>query len=77
MLLHSIPVGDKRSQGTIFCSLDDGKSWDAVAKVQTGGFAYSCLVKLPDGEVGCLYEGAGYKEIRFAVIGRRAFDLAK
>lgn len=30
------------------------------------GYAYSCLTELPDGTIGCLYEGPGYKTIRFA-----------
>lgn len=74
VLLHSLPFGKGRSNGVIFSSRDDGKSWEPVAAVQPKGFAYSCLVKLQNGDVGCLYEGAGYKEIRFAVVEAAVFS---
>lgn len=73
-LLHSLPFGKGRKNGMIFSSLDDGASWKAVAQVQPSGFAYSCLVKLKSGAVGCLYEGTGYKEIRFAVFPAPLFS---
>lgn len=73
LLLHSLPSGKGRSNGMIFSSADDGASWAPVARVQPQGFAYSCLVPLEDGAVGCLYEGAGYKEIRFAVLPAKVF----
>ena len=68
LLLHSLPHGKGRSNGQLFASRDEGKTWKPVAAIQPKGFAYSCLVVMKNGDVGCLYEGAGYKEIRYAVV---------
>ena len=66
LLLHSLPHTKRsRSNGTIFYSRDEGKSWTAGPVIQPNGFAYSSLIKLPNGDVGCLYETGGYRKIVF------------
>ncbi|MHC4995441.1 MAG: sulfatase-like hydrolase/transferase [Planctomycetota bacterium] len=79
VLLHSLPNTEKsRSKGTIFLSRDDGATWPISRLLEPEGFAYSVLTKLPNGQIGCLYEGSGYKTIRFVrfsldwVMGREA-----
>jgi sialidase-1 len=38
-----------------------------VAKIlYAGGYAYSCLTRLPDGRIGCLFERDQYATITFA-----------
>ncbi|MGI9456261.1 MAG: exo-alpha-sialidase, partial [Aeoliella sp.] len=54
-----------RSQGTVRISYDEGKTWPVAKMVDPDGYAYSCLTKLPNGDVGLLYEANGYKQIRF------------
>lgn len=65
-ILYSGPGGPIRSNLTIRLSYDEGKTWP-VAKVLYGGStAYSDLVVLPDGTIGCLYERDNYGKITFA-----------
>ncbi len=46
----------KRKKGTVRVSYDDGKNWPKSKVLCPGHFAYSCLVVLDDGTIGCLYE---------------------
>jgi len=66
VLVHSLPFGKGRSRGTILVSRDDGKTWPVKRLLEPGAFAYSCLARLKDGSIGCLYEAGGYKQIKFA-----------
>jgi sialidase-1 len=68
ILLYSGPADQNaRALGTVWLSRDEGESWP-VSKVllAEGQFAYSCLTRLPDGSVGCLYETDDYGRIVFA-----------
>jgi sialidase-1 len=56
-----------RRNGTVFVSRDGGKSWPEKHVIYPGEFAYSCLVQLPDGRLGCLFERDDYSKISFAV----------
>jgi sialidase-1 len=53
---------------TVRMSYDDGNTWPIVRTVHPGPSAYSCLVSLPDGSIGLLYEGGAwvYEGINFA-----------
>jgi len=58
---------------TVRASYDDGKTWPLAKTVHPGPCAYCCLVSLPDGSVGLLYENGDkhrYERISFA-----RFDL--
>ena len=57
---------------TVRLSYDDGKTWPIARSIHPGPSAYCCLVSLPDGTVGLLYEGGDwvYQRISFA-----RFDL--
>jgi N-sulfoglucosamine sulfohydrolase len=68
-LLHTIPYGTGRADGRLFVSVDDGKSWQDILTIEPGEFAYSCLVKLADGDVGCFYETR--REERFEIHFKR------
>jgi sialidase-1 len=65
-LLFSGPRSNKRENGTIYLSYDNGQTWPIKKTLQPAFFAYSNLVALPDGALGCLYEADGYKRIVFA-----------
>ena len=57
MLLFSnpaVPVG--RTHMTIKTSFDNGKSWSNAKLITAGPAAYSCLTKLPNGNIGLFYE---------------------
>jgi sialidase-1 len=66
-ILYAGPGSEtRRAVGTIRVSYDEGKTWPVSRVFEPEGYAYSCLTELPDGTIGCLYEGAGYHTIRFA-----------
>lgn len=70
LLLFSNPAdAKKRVALTIRSSADDGKSWSSGYELHAGPAAYSCLAKLSDDAVGCLYERGdrnAYEQITFA-----------
>jgi len=68
-LLFSNPASrEGRVRMTIRLSRDGGKTWPVAKLLHAGPSAYSDLTVLPDGRIGCLYEGGQghcYAEIRF------------
>ncbi len=65
-LLHTGPDSTKRDHGTVWMSTDDGVSWPVKRELWPGPFAYSVPTKLPDGNVGVLFEADSYRSIKFA-----------
>jgi len=57
-----------REKMTVRLSYDEGKSWPIAKLLHEGPSAYSCLAVLPDGAIGCFYEGGEkkYGKIVFA-----------
>ncbi len=67
-ILYSGPGGPGRTHLTVRLSYDEGKSWPVAKVLYPGPSAYSDLVVLPNGTIGCLYErGAkrAYEKISF------------
>ena len=63
-LLFSNPdnAGEKfgileRAKLTVRLSYDEGKSWPIKRLIHAGPASYSVLVRLPDGDIGLLFEG--------------------
>ena len=74
-LLFSNPASrTDRARMTVRLSEDDGRTWSAGLRLHEGPSAYSCLVLLPDGAAGCLYE-AGTRSPYERLVFRR-FDVA-
>ena len=69
-LLFSNPADAKsRIRMTVKASADEGKTWSVVSLLHEGPSAYSCLVALPGGAAGCLFEAGSkdpYEKIVFA-----------
>jgi sialidase-1 len=65
-ILYSGPQSTRRDNGTVHLSYDEGETWPIKRLLVKEGFAYSCLVALPDGTIGCLYEADGMRRIAFA-----------
>jgi sialidase-1 len=63
-LLCSVPIGPSRTHGTVYASLDGGRTWPIQKTIVPESFAYSSLLALPDGRIGLFYECDGYTEIR-------------
>lgn len=54
----------RRVNGVLRFSFDEGKSWPKTLPIDPGAFAYSVLCPLPGGRIGCLYEApekGGYR----------------
>ncbi len=70
IILFSNPNStDKRVGMTVKLSYDEGKSWPIARMLYSGPSAYSCLVALPDGRIGCFYEAgvsSSYEKLVFA-----------
>lgn len=65
VLLFSNPASKTgRERMTLRASFDQGKTWPWSALLDSGPSAYSCLQVLADGTAVCLYEAAGYRELR-------------
>ncbi len=60
-ILFSNPASEKRENMTIRMSTDEGRTWPVSKSIWSGPAAYSDLVVLPDGTIGCLFE-RGHKE---------------
>ncbi len=71
LILFSNPaVKENRKRMTVRGSRDNGNSWSEKLVIYKGFAAYSCLTRLPDGQIGLLYEHADngkprYHQIRF------------
>lgn len=71
-ILHSNPGGPGRVELTVRVSFDEGLNWPLSRVLHEGPAAYSDLVVLPDGTIGCLYECGrkrAYERIVFARFG--------
>ncbi len=68
-ILFSNPASIKRENMTVRLSYDETKTWGVSKTFDPGPSAYSDLVILPDGTIGCLYERgekSAYETISFA-----------
>ncbi|WP_018760920.1 sialidase family protein [Arthrobacter sp. 135MFCol5.1] len=57
-----------RRNTVLSLSPDDGATWPAKLVLCPGSSAYSTATRLPDGNIGVLYERQGYREIVFASV---------
>jgi sialidase-1 len=56
-LLFSNPASsESRVRMTVRMSYDEGGTWSVAKVLHEGPAAYSSLCRLPDGDIGCLYE---------------------
>ena len=56
VLLHSLPLGDKREKVAVMLSYDEGKNWTIGRVIVPYNSAYSSLCILPDGTIGMYVE---------------------
>ena len=49
-------------------SKDDGATWNDGLCVESQGAGYSDMAILPSGDIGVIYEGAGYNTIIFTTV---------
>jgi len=71
ILLFSNPATTRvRRNLTVRASFDEGQTWPISRTIDAGPSAYSCLARLPNGQIGLLYERDDYQFLTFL-----AFDL--
>jgi len=68
ILLFLNPQGKGRSDGALQISKDGAKTWNKLMDLPKGGFAYSSMTILANGDLAVFYETSGYKRIHFRVI---------
>ena len=73
VLLFSNCKASGRRNLFVRTSWDDGATWNEGVCVEPAGAAYSDMTILKNGEVGVLFEGAGYSTIRFCRLEPREF----
>lgn len=69
LLLFLNPASLKRENLTLKASYDEGATWPASRVLHPGPAAYSCLGRLSDKQIACVYEGgtrSPYERIVFA-----------
>lgn len=66
LILYSGPGVPGRTNLTVRLSYDEGRTWPVAKVLYEGSSAYSDLVVLPGGVIGCLYERDDYGKITFA-----------
>ncbi|MCH2133217.1 MAG: glycoside hydrolase [Phycisphaerales bacterium] len=67
LIVFSNPASrDDRVMMTLRGSTDDGATWPYRRVLHDGPSAYSCLVALPNGDIGCFFEADGYNRLEFA-----------
>lgn len=68
-ILFLNPASKKaRVNGVLRLSYDEGETWSLSKTVYAGPFAYSCLTKLDDGQIGMLFERDNYDTISFVSV---------
>ncbi|MHC4754378.1 MAG: sialidase family protein [Planctomycetota bacterium] len=67
-VLFANPADERsRVNMTVRMSYDDGRSWPVAKQIYAGPSAYSCMVRMPNGDIGLLYEcGEKYKYEKMA-----------
>ena len=75
IMLHTYCRSAGRDHLTLAVSRDEGLTWRDLMTIQEGNAAYSTMVKLPNGDVGILYEDGSYDAgngyaINFVTIAR-------
>jgi sialidase-1 len=61
---------DRRVNGTLFASFDNGLSWPLRMNIEPGFFAYSSLIELRDGHIGLVFEANDHQDIRMVRISK-------
>ena len=68
LLFSNCKSPNRRALLYLRASVDDGKTWNYGLCIEPKGAAYSDMTILPNGDVGILYEGAGYATINFTTV---------
>ena len=56
---------ERRTNGTVLASCDDGQTWSSSRELLPGGTGYTTMAVLPDGSIGMLYEPRVWNDIAY------------
>ena len=68
LLFSNCKSPNRRALLYLRVSADDGNTWSDGICIEPKGAAYSDMTILPNGDIGVLYEGAGYATINFTTV---------
>ncbi len=68
LLFSNCKSPNRRALLYLRVSADDGNTWSDGLCIEPKGAAYSDMTILPNGDIGILYEGAGYATINFTTV---------
>jgi len=68
LLFSNCKSPNRRALLHLRVSSDDGKTWTPGMCIEPQGAAYSDMTILPNGDIGILFEGAGYATINFVTV---------
>ena len=68
LLFSNCKSPNRRALLYLRVSADDGNTWSDGLCIEPKGAAYSDMTILPNGDIGVLYEGAGYATINFTTV---------
>ena len=68
LLFSNCKSPNRRALLYLRASKDEGATWNDGLCVEPQGAAYSDMAILPNGDIGVIYEGAGYDTIVFTVV---------
>ena len=68
LLFSNCKSPNRRALLYLRASKDEGATWNGGLCVEPQGAAYSDMAILPNGDIGVIYEGAGYDTIVFTVV---------
>lgn len=58
----------KRVNFNVLASFDDGATWPVRRQIFPGPTAYTSIVRLPDGDIGAIYEGGYFRYAKFIFV---------
>ncbi|MEI8021353.1 MAG: sialidase family protein, partial [Schlesneria sp.] len=68
------PAGKTREHLTVWISNDEGQSWPVRKEIYHGGSGYSCLVVLPNHDIGVFFEKDGSKSLTFTTVSLASLE---
>lgn len=76
-LFSNPPLPYTRSKMTVKASFDDCSTWSNSKLIFSGPSAYSCLARLPDGNIGLFFETGGGDEREMVFVAFPPEELFK
>jgi sialidase-1 len=77
VILFANAASERRERMTVRASFDDGRTWSVSRRLSAQPAAYSCLVAMPNGSIGLLYESGPQHPYQAIVFSSFTLDWLK